>query len=100
MTPEQKNLITRIKEMENRYHEVRRAIGYLDKAIENYNDIKDKLNILREYMESGAWLKDYEADEAGQVPQNLKREVISQDSLYNLLEEADKIIAFAKSSLR
>ena len=99
MTIEQETLITRIKEMEDRYHEVTRVLGELDMAIEEYNDFKDELATLKDYMESGQWKKDFEADEAGLVPSDLKREVLSEDGLYDLLSGADKIIAFAKESL-
>lgn len=98
MEPKQENLIARINEMEVRYHEVTRVLGELDMAIEEYNDFKSELQILKDYMESGQWQKDFEADEAGQVPKDLNREVLSEDALYDLLEGADKIIAFAKQS--
>lgn len=98
MTNEQTTLITRIKEMEDRYHEVTRVLGELDMAIEEYNDFKDELATLKDYMESGQWQKDFEADEAGMVPKDLPREVLSEDALYDLLSGADKIIAFAKES--
>ena len=94
----QETLITRIKEMEDRYHEVTRVLGELDMAIEEYNDFKDELATLKDYMESGQWQKDFEADEAGLVPKDLPREVLSEDALYDLLSGADKIIAFAKES--
>jgi|GEM_PF-5416610 len=68
MTPEQETLITRIKEMEDRYQEVTRVLGELDMAIEEYNDFKDELATLKDYMESGQWKKDFESDEAGLVP--------------------------------
>ena len=42
--------------------------------------------LLKEYMDSGQWRLDYEADEAGEIPPALKRGVLSQDGLYNLLE--------------
>ena len=96
MTNEQTTLITRIKEMEDRYHEVTRVLGELDMAIEEYNDFKDELATLKDYLESGQWQKDFEADEAGLVPKDLPREVLSEDALYDLLSGADKIIAFAK----
>ena len=99
MTNEQTPLITRIQEMEDRYHEVTRVLGELDMAIEEYNDFKDELATLKDYMESGQWQKDFEADEAGMVPKDLPREVLSEDALYDLLSGADKIIAFAKESL-
>ena len=43
--------------------------------------------LLKEYMDSGQWRLDYEADEAGEIPPALKRGVLSQDGLYNLLED-------------
>ena len=41
---------------------------------------------LREYYESGQWLQDYEADERGELPRDLKRGVLSQDGLWELLQ--------------
>ena len=46
----------------------------------------EKLRLLEEYYASGQWLQDYEADERGELPPDLKRGVLSQDALYNLLE--------------
>lgn len=43
------------------------------------------LRQLQEYYECGQWLCDYEADEAGLLPPELKRGVLSQDSVYDLL---------------
>ena len=42
---------------------------------------------LTDYYESGAWLRDYERDERGELPPELKRGVLSQDGLYNALCE-------------
>ena len=67
----------------------------MDKAIGEYEDFKDELEVLKDYMESGEWKKDYEADEAGLLPEGLKRGVLSQDGLYNLLHDADQIIRHA-----
>ena len=39
------------------------------------------------YYESGQWLKDYEADERGELPPTLKRGVLSQDGLWELLSK-------------
>ena len=86
MTKKQKELISRIKAMEARYQEVKRVLGGLE----------NNLSILRNYMESGQWQKDFEADEAGLVPQDLPREVLSEDALYNLLAEAGEMLASEK----
>ena len=100
MSTEQKARITRIKEMEASCHKVARVLNEFDLAIEKYNDIKEDLANLKDYMESGQWLKDFEADESGRVPKDLPREVLSEDGLYDLLSEADRIRAFAKESLQ
>ena len=47
------------------------------------------LNTLILYYEGGQWLKDYEADEKGLLPENLKRGVLSEDGVYNLIAELD-----------
>ena len=47
----------------------------------------EKLCLLEAYYSSGEWREDYEADELGELPPDLKRGVLSQDALYDLLEE-------------
>lgn len=46
---------------------------------------EDRLAVLLEYYEGGQWLRDYELDEAGLLPGDLKRGVLSEDGVYNLL---------------
>ena len=46
----------------------------------------EKLLLLDAYYSSGEWLEDYEADERGDFPPDLKRGVLAQDALYDLLE--------------
>jgi len=62
--------ITRIREMEEIYDRARKDMA-----------------TLREYEESGLWLQDYEADERGELPRDLKRGVLSQDGLDEVFEE-------------
>lgn len=45
------------------------------------------LCILQEYYLGGQWLRDYEADEQGFLPRELKRGVLSQDGVYDFLSE-------------
>lgn len=40
---------------------------------------------LTDYVDSGDWLRDYDADRAGRIPKDMKRGVLSQDGLYDLL---------------
>ena len=43
------------------------------------------LRALERYQSSGLWLHDYQLDEQGLLPTDLKRGVLSEDGLYNLL---------------
>ena len=49
------------------------------------SDIGQKIQMLDDYYTSGQWLKDYEADEQGLLSGDLKRGVLSQDALFDLL---------------
>ncbi len=44
------------------------------------------LKILLDYYTSGQWRKDYELDEKGYLPPDVKRGVLSEDGVYNFLE--------------
>ena len=52
-------------------------------------DLEAKSHLLEDYYTSGEWLEDYEADEAGLLPADLKRGVLSQDSVYDLMERLE-----------
>ncbi|MBR1869401.1 MAG: DUF4298 domain-containing protein [Bacteroidales bacterium] len=88
-------MIDRISRMEHCFDEVTRMLAELDGTIGKWEDAKDQLEVLKDYMASGDWRKDYEADEAGKLPAGLKRGVLSQDGLYDLLQDADKILRHA-----
>ena len=81
--------------MEDCFDEVTRMLAELDGTIGKWEDAKDQLEVLKDYMASGDWRKDYEADEAGKLPAGLKRGVLSQDGLYDLLQDAGKILRHA-----
>ena len=58
---------------------------------EIYDRVREDIATLREYEESGQWLQDYEADERGELPRDLKRGVLSQDGLDEVFEEAKSL---------
>ena len=61
----------------------------MEEAFDRFRQTRDPelKTLLAGYMESGLWLSDYMADERGELPQDLKRGVLSEDGLYNLLWE-------------
>ena len=72
--------IDRVKEMEALFDEL---VTY---SCDQRHKHADKVNILLVYYQSGQWLKDYEMDEKGLLPKELKRGILAQDTLYNFFE--------------
>lgn len=56
-------------------------------AVQEDAERGDQLQLLIRYYESGQWLHDYELDEQGLLPPDLKRGVLAQDAVYDLLEQ-------------
>ena len=44
---------------------------------------------LMDYYFGGQWLLDYQSDERGELPEGLKRGVLSEDGVWNLITELD-----------
>ena len=84
-------LTARVSKMESLFDDVSKAISNLDDALKEYANIKDKIDELNDYLESGQWQKDFEADEKGLIPNDMKRGVLSEDGLYDLLTEVNRI---------
>ena len=67
--------------------EIIERITYMEALYDQARETGHVSQALLDYYESGQWLKDYEADERGQLPRNLKRGVLSQDGLWELLQK-------------
>ena len=83
--------IERITRMEQHLDAAAEAVAQLHAALDRYASAREHLRILADYYD-GAWRKDYEADEAGKLPDGLKRGVLSQDALYDLLCDNEALI--------
>ena len=86
------NRIQRIQEMEGHLDAASEAVSRLSEALSEYEDVQKRLKKLTDYYESAQWMKDYEADEAGKLPQDLKRGVLSEDAVYDLLTENRELL--------
>ena len=94
-----RKLLTRVREMEERYDALARALSGLGEAVSGFEGVKPDLAALQDYLESGQWQKDFEADEKGRIPAEVKRGVLSEDGLYNLLQDADELLERAREVL-
>lgn len=82
--------------MEERYDQLEKGVRALQAALAGCENFKDNYKALCRYQKSGKWRKDYEADEQGKLPADLKRGVLSQDGLYNLLQDATEVLEALK----
>lgn len=80
----------RVKDMETRYDRVKVAFAEVIKAEEKLGEYREDIEALREYVDSGKWQKDFEADGQGKLPEDLKRSVLSENELRLLLEEVEE----------
>lgn len=84
--------IENIIRMEEKYTSASQAVQALSCALENYIHAQADLTDLARYYHSPEWLADYDADNRGELPQKLKRGILSEDAIYNLLSENDELI--------
>ena len=79
------NQIERIESMERLFDFVIEARKEQHTNQEKSARIQEALRILAEYYTSDEWKQDFADDEAGRLPKDLKRGVLSEDGLWNLL---------------
>ena len=88
--PQQKPLIMtrieRITKMEALFDKSEEVVKRLEAALEDFAELEGDITELEAYYDKD-WRKDFEADEAGKLPKDLKRGVLSEDGLWNLLED-------------
>lgn len=83
--------ISRIRTMEEKFDKALKAVAALDEAIENFESVIPEINELISYYESDTWRKDFDADSNGKLPADLKRGVLSEDGIYNLLTDYQRL---------
>ena len=81
----------RIRQMELRMERAAKAVMELSAALENYEAVQEDITALERYYGSEAWKQDYADDEAGLLPADLKRGVLSEDGIWNLLEDVREL---------
>ena len=82
--------IDRIRSMEELYDRAIVLVKKADRTVSETEELESAAARLREYYESPQWKEDFEADEAGKLPKGLKRGVLSEDGIYNLLDEINE----------
>ena len=55
--------------------------------LDKYEEVKKAIASLSRYYNSEEWKQDYADDEADKLPKDLKRGVLSEDGIWNLLSD-------------
>lgn len=86
-----KQQITRIRQMERRLNRASTAVKRLEAALDKWEAAQEAIAALDKYYGSELWRQDFADDEAGLLPADLKRGVLSEDGLWNLLTDCKEL---------
>jgi hypothetical protein len=78
--------IERIRRMEERLNRLSAWLENAEYVLAARAAAREDADALAAYLESPEWRADFEADEAGLLPPELPRGVLSEDGIYNALE--------------
>jgi multidrug resistance efflux pump len=91
MMEDNKKQIARIRQMERHLDKALAAVKRLEAALDKYQAVQEDIVALDEYYGSELWRQDFADDEAGRLPEGLKRGVLSEDGIWNLLTDCKKL---------
>ena len=77
----------RIIQMERHMDRASAAVMELSAALDKYEEAQASIAALSDYYGSDDWKRDFADDEAGRLPATLKRGVLSEDGIWNLLDD-------------
>ena len=92
--------IERIKKMEERLVRASEVVMKLSAALDDYVETLEEIRALESYYGSDEWKKDFADEEAHRLPQDLKRGVLSEDAIWNMLEDHRNLKARMEECLR
>ena len=81
----------RILLMEQHLEAAHDAVRQMDAAIEVWDAAQDAFAALDEYYGSQQWHQDFDDDVAGRLPHDLPRGVLSEDGIWNVLEDWQRL---------
>ena len=93
-----KRSVTRIRKMEKLLDRVLNAVSKLENCEDTaataaeLNACKEDAAALGKYLSSKSWQTDFELDEKGLLPKDLKRGVLSEDGIYNALSRYEELL--------
>ncbi len=82
----------RVMANSQRFEQLPEIVEHAQASLDMLSGKWEDIIALDEYMDSGQWLRDYEADERGEIDKDLPRGVLSQDALYDTLQELQEVL--------
>lgn len=89
-------MIDRITKNEERLDSALKSIKELEIALENFKNNQKNIQLVSKYYGSKNWFKDKESYEQGKIPK-IKAGVLSEDSVWNMLEDIKDLTNEMKS---
>lgn len=83
--------IARVSKMELYFDILQMVLESNPKVLSEDALIKTMLHILMQYYDGGQWMRDYTLDEQGLLPKDLKRGILTEDTLYNFFDSIRQI---------
>lgn len=83
--------VERIRQMEQRLELSAKTVMELSAALDKYEAVQEDIKALDAYYGSKEWKQDFADDEAGRLPEDLKRGVLSEDGIWNLLSDVHEL---------
>ena len=77
--------------MEKHFELASDAVARLSGALDDFAKVQESIKALEAYYGSKDWKKDFRDDEKGLLPADLKRGVLSEDGIWNLLENVREL---------
>ena len=86
-----------ITALEEIFDKILQTQSAFEKAIEEYRELQPEIEKLKAYYSSKQWKDDFVSDERGEIPADVKRGVLSEDGIYNMLERNREIMEMIDS---
>ena len=94
-----KEAVERIQKMEKILDLATQKMNDLEMMAAEYFAFQSEIQRLEAYYTSDDWKEDFALDEEGKLPAGLKRGVLSEDGIYNILEQNKEFVMKLKGLL-
>ena len=89
---EKENVPPHLFQMEGILDRATQKMEALEKKMDEYIEFQSEIEKLEAYYTSQQWKDDFAMDEAGKLPEKLKRGILSEDGIYDLLERNKELL--------